>query len=204
MAELPEAIQQILDECRSSITARGEVPAANREKIYKQLDDFLPHPPSYVAHYWRAKLEMNCALKVLHIWESCELTDNTLRELLCEAEKYLMGELDSKQVEQLKERTYHFSPEVENLMENGPEYFIASYAGFACIAAVYAALNDLDFETLGLPEIENDPDFVTASFLASLACCGGAIWEEGVGDDLKRREFWEWFLNEAVPALWQI
>ncbi len=113
-----------------------------------------------------------------------------------------MGELESS--EELELRKSLFRTEVEDLTYNGPEYFIAGYAGFACISAVDAALYDLHFETLGLPEIENDPDFWTACFNASTSYCGGATWEEGVGDDLKRREFWEWFLNDAVPSLWQI
>ena len=35
-------------------------------------------------------------------------------------------------------------------------------------------------------------------FYHSISYCGGAVWEEGVGNDFKRREFWEWFLNDAV------
>lgn len=201
MNTLPEAIQQILEECRYSITERGELPALNREKLYKKLDEFLPKFPKYVAHYWRAKLELNCAWKVLQNWESCELADNSARQLLSDAEKYLVGELESEELKSRKRFTYSQS---EDLMDNGPEYFIAGYAGFACISAAKSALYDLDFETLGMPEIETEHDFWTACFIASLAYCGGAIWEEGVGDDLKRREFWEWFLNDAVPALWQI
>jgi hypothetical protein len=201
MNALPEPIQQILKECRSSITERGELPAKNREKLYQTLDKFLPQRSKYVAHYWRARLELNCALKVLQNLESCELAYSSARQLLYDADKYLMGELESEKLERRKNRFYS---QAEDLMDNGPEYFVAAYAGFACISAVNAALYDLTFETLGFPEIEIDHDFWTACFLASLAYCGGATWEEGVGDDLKRREFWEWFLNDAVPSLWQI
>ncbi|MEG4577124.1 Imm5 family immunity protein [Microcoleus sp. N3A4] len=201
MNALPEAIQQILKEGRSSITERGELPALNREKLYKEFEEFLPTKPKYVAHYWRARLELNCALKVLQNWESCELADSSARQLLYDAEKYLVGELESEKLERKKSLFYS---QAEDLMDNGPQYFVAAYAGFACISAVNATLYDLDFDTVGLPEIETEPDFWTACFHASLAYCGGATWEKGVGDDLKRREFWEWFLDDAVPALWQI
>jgi hypothetical protein len=112
-----------------------------------------------------------------------------------------VGKLESKELE---ERKNIFYTEVENLMYNGPEYFIAGYAGFACISAVGTVLYDLDFDTLGLPEMENDPDDWTACFNASLSYCAGVTSGEAVEDDLKRREFWEWFLNEAVPSLWQM
>lgn len=81
---------------------------------------------------------------------------------------------------------------------------MAAYAGFAYISAVNSVLYDINFDTLSIPEIESDPDDWTACFYASISYCGGATWEEGVGDDLKRREFWQWFLNDAVPALWQM
>ncbi len=96
MNALPEPIKQILEECRSSITERGELPALYREKLYKKLDEFLPKNPKYVAHYWRAKLELNCALKVVQHWESCELAENSALQLLSDAEKYLVGELESE------------------------------------------------------------------------------------------------------------
>jgi hypothetical protein len=37
-----------------------------------------------------------------------------------------------------------------------------------------------------------------ACFLASLAACGGAVWEEdSASDDALRRDFWEWYLDTA-------
>lgn len=143
--------------------------------MYKEVDECLQKNPKYVAHYWRAKLELNCALKVVQNWDLCELADSSARQLLSDADKFLVGELES---EDLRRRKILFYREVEDLMDNGPEYFVAAYAGFACVSAVNAALYDLNFETLGLPEIETEPDLWTACFLASVAYCGGATWEE--------------------------
>ncbi len=147
-----------------------------------------------------AKLELTCAWKVLNIWEDCDLTDTSPRELLELAERFLQGEVEEKELVRIRS---YFNTLAEHLMEKGEEYFTASYACFACISAANNALYGFfEFDTDGKPEIEIDYDWWTACFYASMAYCGGATWEKGVGDDLKRREFWEWFLNEAVPSLW--
>lgn len=116
------------------------------------------------------------------------------------AEKFLTG--GKVEGQELEEKKNYLYTQAEDLMDKGEQYFTAAYAGFACISAVNAVLYDLDLDTTGILEIEIDPDEWTACFYACAAYCGGATWEKGVGDDLKRREFWEWFLSKAVPAIW--
>ena len=41
-----------------------------------------------------------------------------------------------------------------------------------------------------------------ASLYASAAYAGGFAWEEQ-SDKLRRREFWQWYLSEAVPSAWE-
>jgi hypothetical protein len=198
MKTLPETIAEILEECRSNLTSSGELPASERLKIYQKIEEFSANSRDF--EYRMAKLELTCAWKVLNILESCDLTDNSARELLELAERFLKDEVEEKELE--KRRTDFFYSQAEDLMDNGEEYFTAGYAAFACFSATIVPLCGFELAAFGQPEIEVDPDAWTAAFLASIAYCGGATWEKGVGDDLKRREFWEWFLNEAVPSLW--
>lgn len=198
MNEFTLAIKQILEEFHLSVDERGELSASIRGKIYKEIEKFSNHKTSSNGHYLRAKLELICARKVLVNWESCKLTDNSARELLNIAEKYLQNQGDTHELENQITILY---TQAENIMDEGEENFVAAYAGFACVSAAYCVLHDISFETLGIPEIEVDCDEWTASFYASTSYCGGAVWEEGVGDNLKRRIFWEWFLNDAVSSL---
>ena len=200
MKTLPEPIAQILEECRSNLTSRGELLASDRLKIYQKIEEFCANENSNDFEYQMAKLELTCAWKVLNILEDCDLTDNSARELLELAERFLQGEVEEKELEE--RRTDFFYSQAEHLMDNKEEYFTAVYAAFACFSATKVVLSGFELPAFGQPEIEVDPDAWTAAFLASMAYCGGATWEKGVGDDLKRREFWEWFLNEAVPSLW--
>lgn len=199
MNTLPTAISQVLENCRQCIDQRGDLSSIDRKKIYEKIDELSAGEHNNAGYYRRVKLELICAWKVLDKWEY-QLTDNSARELLELAEKSLKGEVESQE---LQDKTNHLYIQAEDLMDKGEQYFMAAYAGFACISAANAVLYDIDLDIIGIPEIEIDPDDWTACFYACAAYCGGATWEEAVGDDLKRREFWEWFLNEAIPAIWQ-
>ena len=190
-------ISETLQKCFLSIDAHGELPAYSRQQIYETIEKDSSPPTS--SHYKRAILELKCAKKVLPKWQDCGLTDDSAQKLLELAEESLQGQIDAKYLEQKRDSLY---TKTDNLIDEGEEYFTAAYVGFACISAVNAVLYDIDLTTAGTPEIETDPDGWTACFYASIAYCGGATWEEGVGNDAKRREFWEWFLSEAVPTLW--
>lgn len=195
---LPTAILQLLKNCHNSIDTRGELSSVERKKIYEKIEELSAREHKKTGYYRRVKLQLACAWKTLDKWER-QLNNNSARELLELAEKYLKGEVERQELEKKKNYLY---TQAEDLMDEGEQYFIAAYAGFACVSAVNAVLYDIDLDTIGIPEIEIEPDNWTACFYACAAYCGGATWEEGVGDDLKRREFWEWFLNEAVPAIW--
>ena len=181
-----------------SINERGELPASIRGTIYREIEKFSNRKNPHNSHYLREKLELNCASKVLVNWESCQLTDNFANELLDIVENYLQNQGDTKELEN---RTNSLYAQAENIMYEGEDNFVAAYAGFACISAAYCVLYDIPFETLGIPEIEVDYDEWTASFYASTSYCGGAAWEENVGEDLTRMVLFQWFLDYAVSTL---
>jgi hypothetical protein len=81
----------------------------------------------------------------------------------------------------------------------GAPYFCAIYAGFACHAAAFEVLYRCEPPDAG--ELDVDPDGWDASFWASLAYAGGAVWEEDVGEPQARRRYWEWFLDGPVAGL---
>jgi Immunity protein Imm5 len=50
----------------------------------------------------------------------------------------------------------------------------------------------------GSSELEITPEDWSPCFFASLALAGGAVWD-GMGGSNIRRQFWTWYLLEAVP-----
>ncbi len=200
MAFNNELISRLIDEGYSEFNYRGELSSTYRKKVYETIG-IKSSEAEIPAHFFQAKLEIICASKVSELWDSNESVTICANKFIKLCEKCLKGHLSH---EILRERKYNFYSQADSLFEEDPQPLISAYAGFACISAANAVLSGMDFDTLGIPEVDVDePNSWTASFYASTAYCGSAIWEEKTNDDPRRREFWEWFLCEAIPSICQ-
>ena len=199
MNELPRAIEQFLEECYQSIDRRGDLPSYKRQEIYKLIESHSKTEQINLGYYRRAKLELICAWKTCDRWENCPLTDNLARELLELAEKCLKGEVKKTELE---EKSRDFYTTVDNLINEGEEYLNVADAGFACDSAINAVLHDIDLETAGISERKKEPEEWTACFNACNAYSNAKSWKIEDSNVPKRREFWKWFLREAVPKVW--
>lgn len=200
MSKLPKPIQDILQASQESIDERGELTSESRKSIYQRIEAVSSLEQEAIAHVRQAKLQISCAWKTLEKLRDFDTEYALARNLLELSEKCLTNKEEIATLEVASNELY---TQLEDLMDEGENTFVAAYAGFACISAANAVMYGVSLDLVGLSEIEVDPDEWTACFYASLAYCGGATWEEGKGDDAKRREFWEWFIHEAVPNLWE-
>ena len=81
----------------------------------------------------------------------------------------------------------------------GEASFRAVYAGFSCWATAGEVVSPADDGlSSAISELDLSPEDWDACFFASLAVSGGATWDR-IGDPEARREFWRWYLEEAVP-----
>jgi len=193
-------IDSILTICAEQFTSAGELPAALRKHLLLQVEALSVAEHANAGRLRRARLGILCASRVqnaLQVWP--ELA-RSVRRALASAVQVLAGELDPASLEQINMR---LQPDVVNLLEQGEGAFVAVYAGLSAVAAINTVLYDTDFEAVGENEQEVDPDTWDPSFYASLAACGGAVWENGPDEHL-RREFWTWYLHEAVPMAWDV
>lgn len=82
-------------------------------------------------------------------------------------------------------------------LHRGPD-FRPTYAGFAAHAAAWVCAGGAR-SAEGASELDIDVEDWDACFFASLAACGGAVWEpDETSDDALRRAFWEWYLDAAA------
>ena len=151
-----------------------------------------------VGNLRRTELCRLCAEKVLHIWKDQFPEDDFPEKMIAKTEKYLDGDIDS---EQLWEGVDDF---LNRLDENENP---AVAAGYAAMQVPNTALNDLlliDQETeqelpQDLKDEELDYEDHDSGFFASMA----VVFFQS-NDDFEaienRRDFWRWYLTEAVPS----
>ena len=75
---------------------------------------------------------------------------------------------------------------------------------FAACCALSTAAHDKSY--VGLPPDTDDDDLDSddwdASFMAAMASAGGEVGDPAASDE-RRRQFWLWYLRDAVPKAWQ-
>ncbi|WP_236796194.1 Imm5 family immunity protein [Amycolatopsis sp. GM8] len=170
----------VLDRLAESLPENGEPSYADRIAVRRELD-----AESLL------RLEESCARRVFPVWEAMFTGDEQpvrVMEAALAARSGLARELGELRVH------------LDSAFDRGDEAFAAIYAGNACWAVARDAVGDVTEVPEGDGELEVDPAEWSPCFYASIAEAGGAVWEEGVGDNEKRRAFWRWYLLEAVPA----
>lgn len=174
-----------------------------RQAIWSKLgtnntkSDFLDS----VGHKRRALLAISTARKVISIWNKTWPTDNRPSFILAKAEEVINGATDGK-------KAAKFGDEFWTLLEHhiGEDNNISIYAGTSAVKALFVAVQDEQFDESNIDYQRTDADVdvydLDTSYFAAAAYAHGSIWEPD-SDPAKRREFWEWWLQEAVPAAWR-
>jgi hypothetical protein len=169
-----------LQRLAESLPENGEPAYADRLELRRALD-----AESLL------RLEESCARRVAGMWETMFPGDTRPVEVMDAALAARSGL--EREIGELRTR-------LDNAFERGDEAFPAIYAGNACWAVARDAVGDVTAIPEGDGELEVDPTEWSPCFYASIAEAGGAVWEDGVGDNTRRRDFWRWYLLEAIPA----
>jgi hypothetical protein len=200
--ELNEALQ--IASAKLSSNINGELVLSERKRVWRALGERLVEgnrAKRGLGLNRRVKLATLCVRKVLVLWQEVWPEKTGPQEMLLTTEQYLSDSID---YETAWKRVNSFWGEMETLICDG-EHLTVINVGFAASNMVNTALFDEKFNPNNLEEEildDNlDPYEWDASFYASAAYSTGFSWEEQ-SDPLRRREFWEWYLNEAAPSAW--
>jgi hypothetical protein len=185
---------QYIEEAVNSIGDNGEPDFICRCKLRKLLSKEVV-AGKRTSVIWLT-VEILAAKKVLPIWEAAFPSNDIPIKFLYEAEKQLV---QPEVITYPDKNMWGVKANLQSISLPDEEDFSPLYAGYACWTAASKVLLGIGIWPDCDPETELDVELWDASFFASLAYSGGAIWEEGVGDPVKRREYWEWFLREAIP-----
>jgi Immunity protein Imm5 len=186
--------------------ANGELILSERKRIWSTMGELLIEGNRAIKGIGltrRTKLASLCVRKVLGLWDEVWPDNYGTRQMLMVADQYLDNSID---FDSAWKRKNSFWGELDNPLFEG-NYLAIVNVGFAAVKVVTTALVDEIFDPQNLEEDISDetldPYQWDASFYAAAAYAGGAPWEEQ-SNTLRRREFWKWYLNEAVPSAWEL
>jgi hypothetical protein len=198
MSKIPEELSQVLSNAEASIDAHGELTAETRLVVHEVMEKLLSQIHANAGHYTRAKLAIGCASSSLFLLDAHPNEKQKAGSVLQSAIDTLSGRYEVDTLEAENEILY---ADCVNMISDSKITAHVIYASFACNAAANTVLYDSDFESLGVSEKIAAPEDWDASFYSSIAHCGAATWEEK-GDNNKRKKFWVWYLNKAIPYAW--
>jgi hypothetical protein len=133
---------------------------------------------------------------IIDLWEQ-SFHDTKPLEIIKLANNFLTDKNQDKN--KLVQKSEDFWNE---LLEVTDDQQIPSSVGMASVKVLQVALDDdFDFNfniDLNLTDQEIDPDELNTEFFSAAAFSNGATWNEE-SNSLKRKEFWEWWLEKAIP-----
>ena len=183
-------LSSLLGEAQAAIGADGELPSARRRRIWQVFVDRMGVDAA--ARAW-GQVQVACAHRAWPIWQATFPDEDEPMAVLLSVEKRVAAGRANGHAEA---RIGKLKAYLDDKFPLGREYFAGIYAGFGCFAAASDLLHRR--EPPNGNELEVDPIEWDASFFASLAHTGGAVWEED-GDPEARRAYWQWFLTDPVP-----
>ncbi|WP_282205904.1 Imm5 family immunity protein [Kitasatospora fiedleri] len=175
------------------VSEEGEFDHAFRRRLHDEIQEStrLDHWGSYL------RLSAASAVKAWPIWESRFPTGLPVASPIGGAIPE-RPELDLTSEPQELGRLNTF---LDNKFQLGADYFPAISAGFACWAVNRDVIEGGFSVDPDAGDLDIDPEAWDPSLYAAIAIGGGAVWEES-GDSEARRNFWFWYLSDAVPRFY--
>lgn len=171
-----------------------------RRRIWMAMQD---PDDNEITYRHRVELEIQCVEHVQHLWDRAFSGDAGINEMIALARDLIERRADPEQAERRAssflddtlDRVSVFDSVVE------PATFVADAASHTVISACYRNPG-FDIED---PELDDDellPDALEASYSCAIAMANAANWQPIEETDVAaRREFWTWYLDEAIPQV---
>jgi len=204
---MKDELKDLLNKAKNEVNnhPKGQLILPLRKKIYRLMGEHNEDSEGRVlrtdGYLRRLQLSVLCVNYVLPIWNNVMLDDNTPNTLLKSINDYLSGDKDWDSLWELQN---DFWAVLDSYMCDDNDYGTSIYVGHCSINAVMVALNDEDLgeDDENLLDEDLDPYTWDTAFYSSLAYSESEQYDEKT-KILKKREFWLWYLDKAIPKAMQ-
>ncbi len=189
--ELASLVEKSVKEVKSSST--GDLSLPTRRMIWSKICELSKN--NHTAHRILTALDTLCVKHTISKWHKVFPNDNGPDRMLEIAQQVLDGKIDIRNAMRLRDEFY---ADVVEKRKYKPHEYPAMFVGHAAASTVLTAIVELD-ESPGFftkQDEDLDPESYEPSYLTASAYSEGFL---GKGDTGKRREFWLWYLETAIP-----
>lgn len=196
---MPTALQAILDRSLSQMLQHPQhvLLPIYRRKIYEIVNS----DPGIREQKIYERLSIRTAEYVLPIWQQTWPTDYLPQFMLATAKQVLTGTVSPTQAKQIAGDAWQQLEQLGSAPHTAASSH-AFHAGQAAVETLFAVLGRPPFDGVLVEEYDTDADLDPWSSdpaLWAVTAYAGGAWEQ-TSDANKRREFWEWWLTEAIPS----
>jgi len=181
---------------------RGHLPLPERLAIWKLLGSYSDRDTKAptIGDLRRAELALIAAADLIHIWNST--FDKPDFDLLIEmCFMHLSKRSMAQEIDQKRRELAEYLQDIEFGEDQMPAFFSAE----SVLAAATLILGSRTFDPYAIePNTEDeelDSDRWDSAYFAAAAFAGG-LPGDPQSSATKRKEFWQWYLTEAVPEAW--
>ena len=180
------------------VDSKGILSIGRRMRIYAAMINTQDVERSYLL---RISLQDKCVRHVQHLWTASFPNNPSLEDMLTLAHRVVERQVSSDRAEI---EAHRFFQSLDRAATNPANYRAIMVAHAArklvastCYRDLYADIDDT---------IEDDdellPDSLDCSYACACAVAGGMNWRPADEVDVEaRRDFWMWYLNEAIPSV---
>jgi len=174
----------------------GILSLKSRKRVWHALAAGLDE---HIAQAARVKIDALCVRRVMPIW-AARFDPDEIEAMLSLADAVVAGSVDANDAAQQRDRFY---TDVVDNREYGSDP-LPMYVGHAAANTVIEALtlNHVDAMPQADDDEDLDPESYLPCYLAACAAAGGM--NDRPASSERRRAFWLWYLDEAVPAAYGI
>jgi hypothetical protein len=197
----------ILGQAKSAVDAHPlhDLSLGHRRLIWSILGPRTdPSVTPHVSDGYKRRVTLAIATmrKVLPRWEASFPDDRSPHQALQMAENLFASKCSRDDAYSMwASLDYHY----DDCMCKQIEPWYVFGVGYGCVQALKTVIMDEHFYDnnfdLNLNDGDVDSDELDSSYHAALAWAEGNVWSPE-SDRAKRREFWLWWLDEAVPNAW--
>ena len=195
-------------ECALECQSQGHLPLCLRRQIEMEFGPVqlaYNGTPSGIGWKRRVHLAILSVQRVQPMWEAAFPDNEGVKCMIQLVQDVVANRVDALEANQQMGDFWTQADNLRSQLRRRTGNSSAACAGHAAAAAVAVALADkrpTDCASGEDDETNNYYDW-DVSYFACIAYAGGGLSNPNV-DIAKRREFWKWYLREAVPAIFDI